>query len=351
MKILILKPSSLGDIVHALPVLRQLKAYHPNSQIHWWVASGFAPLLQGDPDLAGLIVFNRRGWQSPWRMAELLRSVRAMRRECFDLIIDLQGLARSGLVAWLANGAHTIGLSNPREGARGLYDVAVDRPVGRSHAVDWYLEVLARLGVPRSDDLECLPARPDIAADVRGKWPVGDHSWVVVCPGARWLNKRWPVAHFQELVRLLGSREPAWRFALMGSHDDISLSREIASALPDRCLDLAGATTLPEMVEWMRLSRGVITNDSGPVHIAAALGRPLTAIYGPTTPGQTGPYGNAAGVLQSAQTPCVPCMRSVCRHNLPLACMWDVTPAQVAVRFLSQVTGPGAAESQMHPNH
>ena len=127
MKILILKPSSLGDVIHALPVLRLLKSHWPESRIHWWLDASLTALLEKDPDLAGLFRFERKRWAAPHRWPEIAASLAAMRRQRFDLAIDLQGLARSGMFAWLANAGLTVGLDNLREGlregARAMYDL------------------------------------------------------------------------------------------------------------------------------------------------------------------------------------------------------------------------------------
>ena len=185
MKILILKPSSLGDVVQALPVLRLLKRHLPQSEIYWWLEAGLAPLLLGDPDLAGLIPFERERWRSPMRWPEAWQSLQAIRGHCFDWVIDLQSLVRSGVVAWLANGKLTVGLDDAREGARGFYDIIVPRPSPQTHAVDWYLSVLSALGVPVHWDFEWLPERTAIAAAVREKWPSTGGRWLILQPGAR----------------------------------------------------------------------------------------------------------------------------------------------------------------------
>ena len=170
MKILILKPSSLGDVIHALPVLRLLKRHQPNAEIFWWIDSALAPLIEGDSDLAGIVRFERKRWAKPQHWPEMVRSLRWLRAQNFDLVIDLQCLARSGAFAWLANGKQLIGLDEVREGARGFYDVAVPRKDFHTHAVDWYLAVLPPLGVPVHKNFNWLPERPQIAEDVHKKW-------------------------------------------------------------------------------------------------------------------------------------------------------------------------------------
>jgi heptosyltransferase I len=333
-KILILKPSSLGDVIHALPVLRLLKRHWPESRIHWWLDADLAPILEKDPDLAGLFRFQRQRWAAPHQWPEIAASLRAMRRERFDLAIDLQGLARSGLFAWLANAGLTVGLDNlregEREGARAMYDLTPDRALPQTHAVDRYLAVLPLLGVPVHWNFEWLPVRPEAARSVRLKWmPHGDATrWIVLVPGASWNNKRWPAPYFAAVVKEL-QEIPDLRFVVLGGKDEWPLGETIAAAAPERALNLAGSTTLDEMIEWIRLSRLTITNDTGPMHVAAALNRPVVALFGPTNPWNTGPYRQMANVLQITRLPCVPCLKSHCTYSEPLACLHGITPDTV----------------------
>ncbi len=328
MKILLLKPSSLGDVVQALPVLRLLKQHLPESRIYWWVESSLAPLLEGDPDLAGVVHFERRRWAAPGNWLRLWQTIRWMREQKFDWVIDLQCLARSGLFAWLANGDLTIGLDEPREGARGFYDLVVRRPSFYTHAVNWYLGVLPVLGVPVHWRFEWLPPRPDVAAAVRRKWPVAGSRWIVLQPGARWPNKRWPIDYFANVVQL-GSGLPAeFRFAILGGPEDRPLGEQIARVASQRCLDLTGHLSLPEMIEWVRLSEAMITNDTGPMHVGAALRRPLVALFGPTEPRRTGPFGQLENVL-NMPLPCAPCMRPRCTWVRSLECLCTLKPETV----------------------
>ena len=340
MKILILKPSSLGDVIQAIPVLRLLKLHWREAQIFWWIDSALAPLLEGDPDLAGIIRFERKRWAKPRHWREMCRSVHRLRAEHFDLVIDLQCLARSAVFAWLANGKQLVGLDTVREGARGFYDVAVPRASFHTHAVDWYLSVLPRLGVPVHSRFTWLPERPGVAAELRHKWPAAldqpmssaGGGWIALQPGARWQNKRWPVEHFAELVRLLAQRHPRLRFALLGDPGDHLLGEIISGAAPRQCLNLCGLTSLPEMVEWIRRCDLLVTNDTGPMHAAAALGRPLVALFGPTEPRRTGPYGQMHNVLR-LELPCSPCLKPRCHYVRPNECLRVLSPGQVAARI------------------
>jgi heptosyltransferase I len=347
LKILILKPSSLGDVVQALPVLRLLKLHLPQSEIFWWLESSLVPLLADDPDLAGIYPFQRKRWSAPRRWPEIWAGVQSMRQERFDWAIDLQGLARSGLFTWWANAGLSIGLDNQREGgregARAAYDILAPCSKTGTHAVDRYLSVLEPLGIPVHQAFEWLPPRSGVAAQVQKKWEMATARWVALLPGARWDNKRWPLQNFVELIKRMLSMTADVNFAILGGKDDEALGRVLAGVDSRRCLDLTGKTSLPEMVEWLRLSELVITNDTGPMHVAAALRRPVVALFGPTEPGSTGPYGQRQNVIQVSSLPCMPCMKDYCAYKEPLACLQGITPKLVCEKALGQLSAPANA--------
>ncbi len=340
MKILILKPSSLGDVIHALPVLRLLKLHFRDAEIFWWIDSALAPLIEGDPDLTGIVRFERKRWGKPQHWLEMLRSIRWLRAQNFDLVIDLQCLARSGAFAWLARGKTLVGLDEVREGARGFYDLAVPRKDFFTHAVDWYLSVLPPLGVPVHNNFTWLPERPQIADEVKRKWPnafptpnsqLPTPKLILLQPGARWKNKRWPANHFAELVRTLAEKFPDARFGILGDKGDQPLGEIILQAAPEKVLNLCGATSLPEMIEWVRRCNLLVTNDTGPMHVAAALGKPLVALFGPTERRRTGPYGQLENVLR-LDLPCSPCLSSRCSIENTDECLRALPPALVLTR-------------------
>jgi ADP-heptose:LPS heptosyltransferase len=290
----------------------------------------------------------------------MFESLRWLREQNFDWVIDLQCLARSGAFAWLANGKFLIGLDEVREGARGFYDLAVRRASFHTHAVDWYLAVLPHLGVPVHGNFQWLPERPQIAAEIKRKWlgeterrpparragsetgapparvepgrtpdsELRTPNWIAIQPGARWSNKRWPVEYFTALIRLLAARFSGVRFAILGGGEDQPLGEIVSLAEPERCLNLCGRTSLLEMVEWVRLCDLMITNDTGPMHVAAALGKPLVALFGPTEPRRTGPYHQLDDVLR-IDLPCSPCLKSHCAYVQPNECLNALSPAAV----------------------
>jgi len=332
-KILILKPSSLGDVVQALPVLRLLKRWRPQAEIWWWIEKQYASLLETDPDLTGIFRFDRRGWRMPHGWAEWWTTLQQMRDRQFDWVIDLQSLARSGLFAWLSNGELLVGLDDGREGAPGFYDLRVPRPHPLAHAVDWYLSVLGPLGVPTDQPFTWLPPRFAAQVSINRRWNPEGKRWVALAPGARWSNKRWPIEHFTRLARQLIAQHPNAQLVVLGSAADAPLAAAITEAVPGRCLDITGQTTLLETVEWLRLVSVLVTNDTGPMHMAAALRTPVIALFGPTEPARTGPYGQPENALQLA-LPCVPCMKSVCHHQPPLECLQALRSDAVLPRVL-----------------
>jgi heptosyltransferase I len=338
-KILILKPSSLGDVIQALPVLRMLKLHYPAASIYWWIETASEPLLERDPDLAGVIRFDRKRWAKPRHVGEVWRCIREIRAHRFDLVIDLQALARSGTIAWLGNGAFTVGLQDWREFTVGFYDVAVPRPSPQTHAVDWYLETLKPLRVPVRWDFEWLPKRADVAEELARTWSFDGRPLIALQPGARWTNKRWPVEYFSKTVRLLRAQERTKdaRFLVLGGNADRELGQAIAAAAPDAVLDLTGRTNLADVIELIRASCVMITNDTGPMHIGAALRKPVVGIFGPTNPARTGPYGQVDLGVQRRDIYCVPCLKDTCRNPDYLACLHGITPSRIATEVIARL--------------
>jgi len=328
-------------VVQALPVLRLIKQHHPSSQIYWWLSADLLSLLEGDPDLEGIFRFERRRWASPQNWDELIRSIWRIRGHAFDWVIDLQALARSGIIAWLARGKFTIGLDDLREGAAALYDIRVARPSYYTHAVDWYLAVLPVLGVPVHRNFVWFPRRNEVAAAIQQKWKVEETRWIIINPGARWLNKRWPAEFYRQLARRIATEHPKIRIAIMGGNEDAALAEAVIDGIPNQCLNLVGKTSLAEMIEWIRMSELMVTNDTGPMHVAAALGKPVVAIFGPTEPQRTGPYGQVDRALR-IPLPCAPCLKSVCTNHTPLECLWNVSPRAVFERVRDHLTNANA---------
>lgn len=341
MKVLILKPSSLGDVVQALPVARLLHRARPDAEIHWWLNRELLPLLEGDPDIARVIPFDRKRLGRLSGIPRLISHLNTLRSERYDWVIDLQSLARSAFVSWYARGGFTIGLDDRREGAPAFYDQAVPRAGFTTHAVDWYLDVLRALGIPVDRGFEWLPPRPEVFRLLRCRIPAIEPDCIALQPGARWDNKRWPLGHFRQLIGQLRSRLPRTQILILGGDGDRPLGAALAGEGRAGVVDLTGQLDLQELIEVMRRVRALVTNDTGPMHIAAALGRPVVGLFGPTEPARTGPYGPGHRILRH-ELPCSPCMKSRCRWRDPIACLVGIAPRLVADEVVGLIDGTPA---------
>jgi heptosyltransferase-1 len=323
-RIAIIKPSALGDIVNSLPVLTALRARFPRAYIAWVVNRGYEPLLQGHPDLDATLPFDRgaaRG--SVFRAAKLYRRFfGAIRRERFDLVIDLQGLLRSGLIAAASGARRRVGLSTAREGAAWFYtDVVPVADFNAIHAVDRYWLVAQALDAgtePKQFRLPLSESACRHAEDALRNYP---RPWIFLGVGSRWLTKRWPPEHFAELVRR-GQNEAGGTAIFVGSPDEASLAAQTAGRVKGQVLDLTGRTSLPQLTALLARADVMISNDSGPLHLAVALGRPVVAPYTCTKVLLNGPYGGEAGAVESR----VWCQGSYLTRCARLECMAELTP-------------------------
>lgn len=319
-RIALVKPSALGDIVHALPVAHALRCRFPLAHIAWVVNRSYAPLLQHQPDIDSCIEFDRKrgifGFARLWCR---------LRRERFDLVVDLQGLLRTGLMTLAGAPARRIGLSTAREGSRWCYTQVVPVPRGETlHAVDRYWLIAQALGVGDLPKRFRLTLDPQALAWARSVWSAWPRPWLVVAPGARWETKRWPARSFAELLRRLGT--PA---VIVGTAEERLLAETVANHSSVATLNLAGQTTLPQLAALLSLADVVLANDSGPLHLAAALGRCVVAPYTCTRIAQHGPYPWA----DRRESPCVwpiptrvDCQGSYRRRCRALICHRDLTP-------------------------
>lgn len=322
-RILIIKPSSLGDVVHALPVLAALREAHPEAHIAWLVSKSFAPLLENHPLLDEVIRFDRarfgRMWRSLGAFVDFWRFVARIRRQRFDLVIDLQGLLRSGLLSFFSGAGRRIGFADAREGAWRFYSHRVHLPASVEHAVEKNLAVARALGLraeqPRFplalQSAERAAAR-DLLSQAAGETL---DSFTAVIPGARWETKRWRAEKIGALIDCVHA-EGLPRCVLLGAPGDREFADRVVAACESGVVDLVGQTTLRQLATLIDLADRVVCHDSGPLHIAAALGKPTVAVFGPTNPARTGPYSRAARVV-AYPVDCAPCYRRVCpyRHH------------------------------------
>jgi len=328
-RILVIKLSSLGDIFHAIPAVHNLQVAL-DAEVDWVTQPEYVDLVRCFPMVSTVISFPRRKFWS--QAGELVRAVREKR---YDYVVDLQGLIKSAIVARVARGGKRMGPSFQREGARFFYDAIAGRRNKDRHAVEETLDVVRYLGLPVlpiSFPIQ-FPA-PPVVEQVAPR--------VALVPWSRWINKNWPVSRFIETARQI-QREFGASIFLFGSNAERAGCEEIHAALSSTpgagaVINLAGKTSLVEMGGWFSRMNLVLANDSGPLHMAVALGIPVVTVFGPTDPKRTGPYGTGHHVLRSVMD-CSPCLGKDCR--LPqIECMERVTFEQVmgAVRDVLSVT-------------
>lgn len=325
-RIAIVKPSALGDIVHALPVLTALRRRFPDARITWIVNRSYEELLRGHPDLDATLSFDRgalrRGMVSTAMTA--VRFARTLRGNKFDLAIDLQGLFRSGVMTFATGASRRVGLSTAREGAASFYTDVIPTPgLREAHAVDRCWRMAEALGAGDEPKVFRLPIDPTAAAWVNEQLSEFERPWIVAVPGSRWLTKRWPTDHFAALIREAQSRHGGTA-VLLGAPDEAALASEISSSLGEPYVDLAGRTSLSQLAAVISRADVVLANDSGPLHIAAALGRPIVAPYTCTEIRLHGPYS-----AQGAVATTVECRGSYIRNCSHLSCMTELTPGRL----------------------
>lgn len=299
--IAVIKLSALGDVVHATPVVEALADAFPAARLVWVVERREAALLRDHPRLAEVVTIDTRAWRRTRTLRaalELARTLRDLRRRLraqrFDVAMDLQGLVKSGAVTAATGAPVRIGFAPgwSRERASGLFtNRHVTPPPSARHVVDQYLSLLQPLGVTATRAVFRLPAREAAEGRIEEFFTAAGlkrHGRVVVLnPGAGRPAKRWPVERFVELATRLGREAGARVLALWGPSEE-EAARAIAQA-PGAML--APPTDLDELIAVTRRAGVLVAADTGPLHVAAALGTPCVGLYGPTSAVRNGPYG------------------------------------------------------------
>jgi heptosyltransferase-1 len=328
-KILIVKPSSLGDVVHSLPFLNAIKKHSPKAAIHWVISGGLEGLLEGHAMIDKLWVIHKDAWkkirnakETVWELGRLFRE---LKMENFDLVIDLQGLLRSGVITAATRAPIRIGFKEAREGSRLFYTHSVEG--GKDiHAVDRYLKIASVLGCDIPDISFPFPSDASSAPIFA---PSISKDYIVFVPGARWETKIWPPENFGKLSALL-----PYNTVIAGSAKDAAIAEKIVALSGGKALSLAGKTNLRELIEIMKRARFIVSNDSGPMHIAAGLDVRVFAIFGPTDPLRTGPYGKGHTIIR-ANVSCAPCFKKKCAD---MKCMKSLSAEEVHAEITSALS-------------
>ncbi|MBU1693688.1 MAG: glycosyltransferase family 9 protein [Verrucomicrobia bacterium] len=312
-RVLVVKLSSLGDLFHVLPAVHAIRE-GLGGAVDWVTQTEYAALVRCFTDVERVMAFPRQ--EFPAGLGSFLW---ALRSASYDMVLDFQGLLKSALVAWLARAPRRIGPASGREGAPRFYTERIG-PLDRSrHAVEQGLDLARHLGVKIPE-----PVFPVSFPPVEITLP---RPRVALVPCSRWPTKNWPADLFYDVAR--GLQEQAGASVLLfGAPEDRETCTAIARGLSGHILDLCGRTSLVELGGWMAGVDLVISVDSGPMHIAAALGRPVLALFGPTDPARTGPYGPMHRVLQVTDCECRPCYQRTCERE-DLACLRRISPGLV----------------------
>jgi len=300
MKILIIKMSSLGDVIHTLPSLELLKMGFPDAEIDWLVEKQNSDILDGHPYIHHVIVLDRKGWgTAPWKLGRTFRELRdfikGLRDNVYDLVLDFQGLLRSGIIAGLSRGRRKLGFMRVREMAHIFYNERVPCSTLNQHAVTRYLEIPEYLGL-KTDCPRFFFQIPEAAIEEAdslfkelGIDPGDKRGMVFINPNSRWVSKIWPWPYFRDLIREL-SKDRSGIILIGGAGEREGMLRAF-SGLGKNVHIVAGRTKLMVLAAMLKKGGCLVTNDSGPMHLAVAVGLPVVALFGPTNPVRTGPFG------------------------------------------------------------
>lgn len=333
-KILIIKPSSLGDIIHALPVATAISGQIPGAMIDWVVRPEYAEIIEGHPCIRKAFFFDRGKWSRSSRilktLPEIIDLVRSVRKEHYDAVLDLQGLFRSGLLSFLSGSSLRFGFENAREFSPVFYNRKVRVPNDRIHALERYQLFLKEMGLEIPDPDYGLEPCDDASSFVEnllskaGVRP--DRPLIVLNPNARWETKKWIAERWQELAKRLVTELQA-EVIFAGGQAEARECESLARGSGGPVHNLAGKTTLMQLAALLKKSNLLVTCDSGPMHIAAAVGTRVVALFGPTDPVRTGPYGSGHRIIQK-ETGCEPCFRRNCPEQ-DRPCMASITVDEV----------------------
>ena len=348
MKVLIVKLSSIGDVVHTLPALWALKRGLPGAVVDWIVEEAASEIITGNLLISEVIVVKRGGWLK--NFSENRAVARRLREKNYDLVVDFQGLMKSALWVRATKATRRVGFGNARELAHLFYTEKVPAIETERHAVDRYLDLARCVGgapqptLPVADEEGGAgPIQIGDACKVRVEALLsegGVHEIVpffIVNPSARWATKLWTDDRFAEVI-LRVEKEYGIKAVLVGAPSDKQAAHRINEMTGMKALNLAGKTGLKELAYLVGLAEFMVTVDSGPMHIAATVGTPVIAIFGPTAPWRTGPYGTVHRVIRKGLD-CSPCYKRACPETDKMKCMTGVVVDEVerAVQELMRI--------------
>lgn len=319
MRILVIKLSSLGDVLHALPAVAEL-ADQLAAEVDWAVQPAFAPLVRTFSCVREVIEVSR-----PSHPLAYMAAIRWIRKTHYDYVVDFQGLLKSAVVARLAHAKRRIGPSFAREGSRFFYTELAGTLNKNRHAIDECFDVIRHLGLALPEVPQFPITIPAIDLDTLVPLTAAGPR-IALAPLSRWESKNWPAEHFASLLKRLVEQHDA-RVYVIGGPGDRSVSEEIIASAGVEAANLCGRTSLSESLGVLAQCEALVSNDSGPMHMGAALGVKCVVPFGPTVPERTGPYGSNHVSLRAGAA-CGPCYKRKCPIGTDV-CLRTITPKRV----------------------
>lgn len=329
MRILIIKTSSMGDVIHMLPALTDAAAHFPEATFDWMVEDSFSEIPAWHPSVDRVIPVSFRRWRralfssASWKEWREFRAL--LNDETYDLIIDAQGLVKSGFLAWFARGQR-VGLDfrSAREPLASLF-------YHKKVAVNFEQQAVLRMRLLMSLAMGyAMPSTPpDFGLDRRSLPHEASAPYLVFLHGTTWESKQWPETYWQDLAKL--AEAAGYRVKMTGGND-LEMARAHRIATASSVVDVLPRHTISQMAALLAGAEGAVAVDTGFGHLAGALGLPTVSIYGSTNANFTGVLGPAAHNL-AAKFPCSPCLNRTCTYKEPSvvvpACYGTVPPAAV----------------------
>jgi heptosyltransferase-1 len=294
--ILIIKPSSMGDVVLALPALSALRRSFPEARISWLIRPEFAPLLENHPHLDEIILFDRKflgkALHNGRAFAALVSLILRLRRAKFDAAIDLQGLFRTAVFGWLSGCRGRFGMAGAREFANIFYTHKIRQDHDTIHLVDYYLTIVGATGASETA-VEFVLGIDLVAADSANELlrvhDIDPENYAILVPSSAHSDKCWPLVRFAELADRIASKFDL-SIVATGTESEKPMIDHLNTLAHTRVVNFAGLTGIKELCALLKNARLVVSNDTGSGHIAAALGTPLVLIFGRSNPARVAPY-------------------------------------------------------------
>lgn len=322
--VLIIKLRYIGDVLLATPTVRAIKAARPDVRVTMMVNRGTEDVLSGNPDVDEIIVLDKGSLAAQWQL------IAGLRRRRFDTVIDLTDGDRSAFLSWISGAPVRIGFNDEHRWRGRCYTGVVPPVPGMRHRMDRDLAALKPLSVHPNEKLPCLylteedESRADQLLDQLGIR--GDRPIIIIQPGARYWFKAWPDERFAELADRLAT-DYGCQVLIGGSREEEALAQRIHESAKSRPISMAGLATLKQFAAIAKRAALFVGNDSGAMHIAAAVGTPVVALFGPSNPAEWGPRGGPAEVIYKGLD-CRTCFHPTCEKG-ELNCMKQITVEEV----------------------